>query len=85
MDGLGRRPGSPPLHGDGGRTRPRGEQYFDLIDIVARTGKPGVARSFSPERTLILDLCRTPITAASQGRVADKHLLKQVLDGLHTL
>lgn len=24
----------------GGRTRPRGERYFDLVDVVARTGQP---------------------------------------------
>jgi hypothetical protein len=48
----------------GGRTRPRGERYFDLIDVVARTGRPGFVPSFSPERTLILDLCRNPVTVA---------------------
>jgi hypothetical protein len=48
----------------GGRTRPRGERYFDLIDVVARTGRPGFGPSFSPELTLILDLCRNPITVA---------------------
>jgi hypothetical protein len=48
----------------GGRTRPRGERYFDLIDIVALSGKPATRQSFSPERTLILDLCRNPITVA---------------------
>ena len=101
----------------GGRTRPRGERYFDLIDIVALSGKPATRQSFSPERTLILDLCRTPITvadlasaimlplgvvrvllddlvqegivrvttAAPRGRVTDTHLLRQVLDALHTL
>jgi hypothetical protein len=48
----------------GGRTRPRGERYFDLIDVVALSGKPPVRQSFSPERSLILDLCRNPITVA---------------------
>jgi hypothetical protein len=52
----------------GGRTRPRGERRLDLIDIVARTGKPEsmsrATASTSPERILILDLCRTPVTVA---------------------
>lgn len=48
----------------GGRTRPRGERYFDLIDVVARSGKPAPAHSFTPERSLILDLCRNPVTVA---------------------
>jgi hypothetical protein len=101
----------------GGRTRPRGERHFDLIDIVANSGRPTEAFSFNPERTRILDLCFTPITVADlasemglplgvvrvllddlvdeglievrtmapRGRLTDKRLLKQVLDGLHAL
>lgn len=51
----------------GGRTRPAGpaaERHFDLIDMVARSGKEADTFSFSPERTQILDLCRHPITVA---------------------
>ena len=48
----------------GGRTRPRGERYFDLIDVVARSGRPAETFSVSPERTRILDLCRDPIAVA---------------------
>ena len=101
----------------GGRTRPRGERHFDLIDVVARTGMPFETFIFSPERSRILDLCRAPIAvadlasaiglplgvvrvllddlvheglievrvAAPRGRMTDRYLLKQVLDGLHTL
>ena len=101
----------------GGRTRPRGERHFDLIDIVASSGRPAETFSFSPERSRILDLCCDPITVAdlasaiglplgvvrvllddlvheglievrtmaSRGRVTDKQLLRQVLDGLHAL
>ena len=48
-----------------GRTRPRGEAYFDLIDVVARSGTPADAfLVFSPERSRILDLCRNPVTVA---------------------
>ena len=102
----------------GGRTRPRGETYFDLIDVVARSSTPAddfVA--FSPERTRILDLCRNEVTVAdlasaiglpvgvvrvlladlvheglirvarpaTRGRMTDRHLLRQVLDGLNAL
>ena len=101
----------------GGRTRPRGERYFDLINVVARSGRQAETFLFSPERSRILDLCRGPITVADlasaiglplgvvrvllddlvhedlvevrtmapRGRVTDKQLLKQVLDGLHAL
>jgi hypothetical protein len=49
----------------GGRTRPRGERYFDLIDIVVRSGKPAAdVHSLSPEHGRILDLCRAPVTVA---------------------
>ena len=48
----------------GGRTQPRGERRFDLIDVVARSGKPAETFFFSPERSRILDLCRNPITVA---------------------
>ena len=101
----------------GGRTRPRGERHFDLINIVARSGRSAETFSFSPERSRILDLCCDPITVADlasaiglplgvvrvllddlvhealievrtmapRGRVTDKQLLRQVLDGLHAL
>jgi hypothetical protein len=101
----------------GGRTRPRGERYFDLVDLVARTGKPADSLAASPERSQILGLCRAPVTVADlasamglplgvvrvllddlvgenlievkatapRGRVTDRQLLRQVLDGLHAL
>jgi hypothetical protein len=48
----------------GGRTRPRGERYFDLVDIVVRgAGQPDLMAS-SPEHAAILDLCRTPVSVA---------------------
>jgi Protein of unknown function (DUF742) len=48
----------------GGRTRPRGETRFDLIDIVVRSGKPADGYLFTPERSHILDLCQRPATVA---------------------
>ena len=48
----------------GGRTRPKSERYFDLVDVVACSGKAAENVSFSPERRQILDLCRDPVTVA---------------------
>ncbi len=49
----------------GGRTRPRGETYFDLIDVVALSGVPSDGFPvFSPERSRIMSLCRNPVTVA---------------------
>lgn len=49
----------------GGRTRPRGETYFDLIDVVALSAVPTDAFPvFSPERNRILALCQRPVTVA---------------------
>ena len=57
-------PVSRPYTVTGGRTRPRGERYFDLVDVVARTGKPADHLSASPERSQILALCQAPVTVA---------------------
>jgi hypothetical protein len=49
----------------GGRTRPRGERQFDLIDIVVATGaEPGEAFSPGPEHSHILSLCQRPTVVA---------------------
>jgi hypothetical protein len=49
----------------GGRTRPRGERQFDLIDIVVVTGaEPGEAFSAGPEHGHILSLCQRPTLVA---------------------
>ena len=48
-----------------GRTRPRGETYFDLIDIVVATGaQPADTFSAGPELGRILDLCQRPVAVA---------------------
>jgi Protein of unknown function (DUF742) len=49
----------------GGRTRPRGERQFDLIDIVVATGAES-RRAFSPgpEHSQILGLCQRPTVVA---------------------
>jgi hypothetical protein len=68
----------------GGRTRPRGERYFDLIDVVARSGKPPPPYPSSPERALILDLCRNPITVADLASAVGQPLgvVRVLLDDL---
>jgi hypothetical protein len=49
----------------GGRTRPRGERQFDLIDIVVATGaEPGEAFSAGPEHSHILSVCQRPTVVA---------------------
>jgi hypothetical protein len=49
----------------GGRTRPRGERQFDLIDIVVATGaEPGGSFSPGPEHSHILGLCQRPTVVA---------------------
>jgi hypothetical protein len=49
----------------GGRTRPRGERQFDLIDIVVATGaEPGGGFSPGPEHGHILGLCQRPAVVA---------------------
>ena len=49
----------------GGRTRPRGTRYFDLVDMVVRSARPGDPNSISsPERAQILELCRVPVSVA---------------------
>jgi len=62
-------PVSRPYTVTGGRTRPRGTRYFDLVDLVVRSAKSADITSFSPERARILDLCRIPISVAEISAV----------------
>ena len=62
-------PVSRPYIVTGGRTRPRGTRYFDLVDLVVRGARQADTSSFSPERARILDLCRIPISVAELGAV----------------
>ncbi len=48
----------------GGRTRPRVELRFDLIDMIGWTGKQVDPASVSHESRRILELCQRPITVA---------------------
>ena len=62
-------PVSRPYTVTGGRTRPRGTRYFDLVDLVVRSAKSADTTSFSPERARILDLCRIPISVAEVSAI----------------
>src|SRR5262245_46296310 len=57
-------PVSRPYAVTGGRTRPRVELRFDLIDVVAWTGAHVDVHSVSYEGRRILEMCRAPITVA---------------------
>jgi hypothetical protein len=57
-------PVSRPYTVTGGRTRPKGQTHFDLVDIIARTPKSADTTFSSPERSRILDLCRVPTAVA---------------------
>ena len=57
-------PVSRPYALTGGRTRPRGELRFDLIDVVAWSGAQVDPQSVSHEGRRILEMCRVPITVA---------------------
>jgi hypothetical protein len=68
----------------GGRTRPRGTRYFDLVDMVVRSARQVDTASFSPERARILDLCRVPVSVAELGAIIGLPLgvVRVVLDDL---
>jgi hypothetical protein len=48
----------------GGRTRPRVELRFDLIDMVAWTGAQADVSSVSYEGRRIIEMCQAPVTVA---------------------
>lgn len=57
-------PVSRPYAVTGGRTRPRVELRFDLIDIVGWTGQQADPMLISHEGRRIMEMCRVPITVA---------------------
>jgi Protein of unknown function (DUF742) len=62
-------PVSRPYTVTGGRTRPRGTRYFDLVDLVVRSARQADFTTFSPERARILDLCRIPVSVAELSAI----------------
>jgi hypothetical protein len=76
--------GGPALHRDRRPDPARGERSFDLVDIVARTGKPADHPSATPERSQILALCEAPVTVADLASAAGLPLgvIRVLLDDL---
>jgi hypothetical protein len=64
-------PVSRPYMVTGGRTRARGTpRYFDLVDMVVRSGRLTDSTSFtSPECAQILELCRIPTSVAEVAAI----------------
>jgi hypothetical protein len=62
-------PVSRPYTVTGGRTRPRGTRYLDLVDMVVRTRKPADTTAVSPERSQILELSRSPVSVAEVSAI----------------
>lgn len=63
-------PVSRPYMLTGGRTRPRGTRYFDLVDMVVRSSRLTETASVSgPECAQILDLCRVPTSVAEVSAI----------------
>jgi Protein of unknown function (DUF742) len=63
-------PVSRPYMVTGGRTRPRGTRYFDLVDMVVRSARLTESASVgSPECAQILELCRIPTSVAEVAAI----------------
>jgi hypothetical protein len=63
-------PVSRPYMVTGGRTRPRGTRYFDLVDMVVRSPRmTDTASVSSPECAQILELCLVPTSVAEVGAI----------------
>ena len=77
-------PVSRPYTVTGGRTRPRGNWKFDLVDMVARTAHAMDTTFFSPERSRILQLCNAPISVAevSAGLALPLGVVRVLLDDM---
>jgi Protein of unknown function (DUF742) len=59
----------------GGRTRPRVELRFDLIDIVAWTGAPVDVNAVSYECRRIIEMCQAPTTVADLASALELPLI----------
>src|SRR6201995_4072240 len=57
-------PVSRPYTVTGGRPRPHGTRYLDLVDMGVRTGHPADSTPVTPERSQILELSRVPVSVA---------------------
>ncbi|HTU76794.1 MAG TPA: DUF742 domain-containing protein [Trebonia sp.] len=59
----------------GGRTRPRVDLRFDLIDMVAWTGAPVDVNAVSYEGRRILEMCQVPTTVADLASALELPLI----------
>ena len=77
-------PVSRPYTLTGGRTRPAGERFYDLMDIVGRGQAFADLGSLGPERVQILNLCTAPLTVADLASEVDLPLgvVRILLDDL---
>jgi hypothetical protein len=77
-------PVSRPFTVTGGRTQPRGQWQFDLVDMIARTPSSADTTYSSPERSRILELCRVPVAVAELASAVGLPLgvVRVVLDDL---
>jgi hypothetical protein len=77
-------PVSRPYMLTGGRTRPRGDRFYALLDVVGRGPATPDRASLGPERIRILDICRVPATVADLASEVDLPLgvVRILLDDL---
>jgi len=77
-------PVSRPYMLTGGRTRPRGDRFYALLDVVGRGPAIPDRASLSPERNRILDICRVPTTVVDLASAVDLPLgvVRILLDDL---
>ena len=77
-------PVSRPYMLTGGRTRPRGDRFYALLDVVGWGPATPDRASLSPERFRILDICRVPTTVADLASAVDLPLgvVRILLDDL---
>jgi hypothetical protein len=77
-------PVSRPYTLTGGRTRPRGDRFYALLDVVGPGRATPDRASLGPERIRILDVCRVPVTVADLASAVDLPLgvVRILLDDL---
>jgi len=77
-------PVSRPYTLTGGRTRPRGDRFYALLDVVGRGRATPDRASLGPEQIRILDECHVPVTVAELASAVDLPLgvVRILLDDL---
>lgn len=77
-------PVSRPYMLTGGRTRPRGDRFYALLDVVGHGPATPDRASLRPEQIRILNTCREPATVADLASAVDLPLgvVRILLDDL---